>query len=188
MQEKISDRIDEKLLDKIIAVAYKDAGLYDRLIVWMNARKDQEIKRILNEYKLTASSVHSLDEEKLPDANLKDVYHKIGQREKSEPAVPFIHSFIHSFDFSKPLVSSAAIGLIIIAVASVLLFHNPQPEQKYSRAEIELAQKQFEHSLAIVGKVFQDAEEKLDTEVISKHVSKPLNKGLDFLNDYLIGG
>jgi len=188
MQEKNSNKIDEKLLDKIIAVAYKDAGLYDRLIVWMNARKDQEIKKFLNEYKLTASSVHSLDEEKLPEANLKSVYHKIGKIEKPKPAVPFIHSFIHSFDFSKPLITSAAIGLFIIAIVSVLLFYNPQPDQKYSRAEIELAQKQFEHSLAIVGKVFQDAKEKLDTEVISKHVSKPLNKGLDFLNDYLIGG
>ncbi len=69
-----------------------------------------------------------------------------------------------------------------------MLFYKPQPKPKYTKAEIELAQKQFEHSLAIVGKVFQDAEEKLDTEVISKHVSKPLNKGLDFLNDYLIGG
>ncbi len=188
MQEKSSNKIDEKLLNKIIAVAYKDAGLYDRLIVWINSIKDREIKKVLNGYKLTASSVHSLDEKKLPEASLISVYRKIGQREKSEPAVPFFHSFIHSFDFSKPLVSSAAIGLIIIAIISILLFYNPQPEQKYSRAEIELAQKQFEHSLAIVGKVFQDAEEKLDNEVISKHVSKPLNKGLDFLNDYLIGG
>ncbi len=184
MRENISNEIDEKLLDKIIAVAYGDAGLYDRLIVWMNSKNNPEIKKLLDEYKLTASSFHSLDEKKLPEANLKSVYYKIGQTEKTNPVVPFIHSF----NFSKPLVSSAVIGFIIITIVSVLLFYNPQPEQKYTKLEIELAQQQFEHSFAIVGKVFQNAEKKLKIEVISKHVSKPLNKGLIYLNDYLIGG
>jgi hypothetical protein len=188
MQENISNNIDEKLLDKIIAVAYGNAGLYDRLIIWMNSKRDLEIKNLLDEYKLTASSVHSLDEKKLPETNLKSVYHKIGQREKTKPAVPFIYSFIHSFNFSKPLVSSAAIGVIIITIVSVLLLYNPQPEQKYTKAEIELAQQQLGESFAIVNKVFQNTEKTLDADVISKHVSKPLNKGLIYLNDYLIGG
>ena len=39
MQENISNKIDEKLLDKIIAVAYNDAGIYDRMVVWINARR-----------------------------------------------------------------------------------------------------------------------------------------------------
>ncbi len=188
MRENISNKIDEKLLDKIIVVAYGDAGLYDRLIVWINARRDPAIKKLLDEYKLTASSVHSLDEKKLPEGNIKSVYHKIGQREKSRPDLPFIHSFIHPLFFSKSLVSSAAFGIIIITIVSVLLFYNPQPEQKYTRAEIELAQQQLGESLAIVNKVFQNTGKTLDAEVISKHVSKPLNKGLIYLNDYLIGG
>ncbi len=45
MQENISNKIDEKLLDKIIAVAYGDAGLYDRLVVWMNAREIRKIEK-----------------------------------------------------------------------------------------------------------------------------------------------
>ena len=188
MQEKNSNKIDEKLLDKIIAVAYSDAGLYDRMVVWINARRYPEIEKLLNEYKLTAFSAHSLDEKKLSEANLKSVYHKIGQREKTKPAVPFFHSFIHSFDFSKPLVSSAIIGFIIIIIVSVFLFYNPPPEHKYTKAEIELAQQQLGESLAIVNKVFQNTEKKIDVEVLSKHVSKPLNKGLIYLNDYLIGG
>ncbi|MEE9573380.1 MAG: hypothetical protein V3W20_10055 [Candidatus Neomarinimicrobiota bacterium] len=188
MQENISNNIDEKLLDKIIAVAYSDAGLYDRMVVWINARRDSEINSLLYEYKLTAASVHSLEEKKLTEANLKSVYYKIGQREKTKPAVPFIYSFIHSFNFSKPLVSSAAIGVIIITIVSVLLFYKPQPEQKYTKAEIELAQQQLGESFAIVNKVFQNTEKTLDADVISKHVSKPLNKGLIYLNDYLIGG
>ncbi|MFC2094614.1 hypothetical protein ACFLSH_03195 [Bacteroidota bacterium] len=184
MQENISNKIDEKLLDKIIAVAYNDAGMYDRIVVWINARRNPEIEKILNDYKLTASSLHSLEEKKLPEANLKSVYHKIGRRENPKPGVPFIHSFI----FSKPLVSYAAVGIIIVAIVSVLLFYNPQPEHNYTKAEIELAQQQLGESLAIVNKVFQNTEKTLDAEVLSKHVSKPLNKGLIYLNDYLIGG
>ncbi len=188
MQENISNNIDEKLLDKIIAVAYGNAGLYDRMVVWINAKNNPEIENLLDEYKLTASSVHSLDEKNLTEANLKSVYYKIGQEEKTKPAVPFIYSLTHSFNFSKPLVASAAIGVIIITIVSVLLFYNPQPEQKYTKAEIELAQQQLGESLAIVNKVFQNTEKTLDADVISKHVSKPLNKGLIYLNDYLIGG
>ena len=59
MRENISNNIDEKLLDKIIAVAYSDAALYDRLVVWLNSKSDPEIKKLLDEYKLTAASVHS---------------------------------------------------------------------------------------------------------------------------------
>ncbi len=188
MQEHISNKIDAKLLDKIIAVAYSDAGLYDRLVVWMKARREPEIKKMLDEYKLTASSVHSLDENKLPEANLKSVYHKIGKSENPKTVFPFIYSSIHPFFFSKPLVSSAAIGVIIITIVSVLLFYNPKPEHKYTKAEIELAQQQLGESLAIVNKVFQNTEKTLDADVISKHVSKHLNKGLIYLNDYLIGG
>ncbi|MFB3057163.1 MAG: hypothetical protein ACE1ZQ_08390, partial [Ignavibacteriaceae bacterium] len=168
--------------------AYSDAGLYDRMVVWINARRDSEIKKLMDEYKLTASSVHSLDEKKLPETNLKSVYNKIGQEEKTKPAVPFFYSFIHSFNFSKPLVSSAAIGFIIITIVSVLLFYNPSPEQKYTKAEIELAQQQLGKSLAIVNKVFYQTGKKIDAEVITKYVSKPLNKGLNLINDYLIGG
>ena len=188
MQENISNKIDEKLLDKIIAVAYSDAGLYDRMVVWINARRDSEIKKLMDEYKLTASSVHSLDEKKLLETNLKSVYNKIGQEEKTKPAVPFFYSFIHSFNFSKPLVSSAAIGVIIITIVSVLLFYNSTPEHKYTKAEIELAQQQLGESFAIVNKVFKYTENKIGVEVLSKHVSQPLNKGLIYLNEYLIGG
>ena len=188
MQEHISNNIDAKLLDKIIAVAYSDAGLYDRLVVWINARRDPEIKRMLDEYKLTASSVHSLDEKKLPEANLKSVYHKIGKSENPKTVFPFLYTSIHPFFFSKPLVSSAAIGVIIITIVSVLLFYNPQPEHKYTKAEIELAQQQLGESLAIVNKVFHQTSKKIDEEVITRYVIKPLNKGLNLINDYLIGG
>ncbi len=183
MQENISNKIDEKLLDKIIAVAYGDAGLYDRMVVWIISKREPEIEKLLAEYKLTAKSVHQLVETELPESSLSSVRQRIAGKTQND----FIGSIIYSFA-SKPLLSAGAVGIIIITIFSVLLFYNPAPEQKYTKAEIELARKQLGESLAIVNKVFQNTEKTLDAEVISKHVSKPLNKGLIYLNDYLIGG
>jgi hypothetical protein len=183
MRENISNKIDEKLLDKIIAVAYGDAGWYDRFVIWMNARRTPGIEKILAEYKLTAKSVHHLIETDLPESTLNSVRQRIIRKSQND----FIGSIIYSFA-SKPLLSASTVGIIIITIVSVLLFYKPQPEQKYTKAEIELAQQQLGESFAIVNKVFQNTEKTLDADVISKHVSKPLNKGLIYLNDYLIGG
>jgi hypothetical protein len=183
MQENISNKIDEKLLDKIVAFAYGDAGLYDRLIVWMNARKDPEIEKLLAEYRLTAKSVHQIVETELPESAISSVR----QRTIAKPKNDFFSSIIYSFA-SKPLLSASTAGIIIVAIVSVFIFYNPPPEQKYTKAEIELAQQQLGESLAIVNKVFQNTEKKIGVEVLSKHVSEPLNKGLIYLNDYLIGG
>jgi hypothetical protein len=183
MLEKSSNKIDEKLLDKIIAVAYNDAGLYDRMVVWIKARRYPEIKKLLDEYKLTASAVHSLDEKNLSDSMVNSIKQRTNGKSNSD----FIGSIIYSFA-SKPLLSASTAGIIILAIVSVLLFYNPPLQQKYTKAEIELAQRQLGESLAIVNKVFQNTEIKIDIDVLSKHVSKPLNKGLIYLNDYLIGG
>jgi len=183
MQEKSSNKIDEKMLDKIIAVAYSDAEMYDRIVVWMNARRYPEIEKMLAEYKLTAKSVHQLIETDLLVSTLSSVR----QRTTGKSQNNFIGSIIYSFA-SKPLLSASTVGIIIITIVSVLLVYNPPPEQKYSKAEIEFAQKQLGESLAIVNKVFHQTRKKIDAEVITKYVSKPLNKGLNLINDYLIGG
>lgn len=183
MQENISNKIDEKLLDKIIAVAYSDAGLYDRMVVWINARRYPEIEKLLSEYKLTSKSVHQLVETELPESTLSSVRQRTSRKSQGD----FIGSIIYSFA-SKPLLSASTAGIMIVVIVSVLFFYNPPPEHKYTKAEIELAQQQLRESLAIVNKVFQNTEMKIDVEVLSKHVSKPLNKGLIYLNDYLIGG
>ena len=183
MQENISNSIDEKLLDKIIAVAYSDAGLYDRMVVWINAMRYPEVEKMLAEYKITAKSVHHLVESELPESTISSVRQRTDGKQQND----FFGSMIYSFA-SKPLLSASIAGIIILTIVSVLFFYNPPPEQKYTKAEIELAQQQLGESLAIVNKVFQNTEIKIDEEVLSKHVSKPLNKGLIYLNDYLIGG
>jgi len=142
-----------------------------------------EVEKMLSEYKLTAKSVHQIAQSELPESIISSIRQQIKGKQNSN----LIGSIIYSFA-SKPLLSVSMAGIIILVIISVLLFFNPTPEHKYTKAEIELAQQQLGTSLAIVNKVFRKTEIKIDTEVLSKHVSKPLNKGLIFLNDYLIGG
>ena len=184
MQKSNSNKIEEPLLGKIIAVAYGDAGLIDKMIIHRLARKDALVNKLLNEYRVTANSVHKIQGIELP-VNISDRVRSRISRESNPNAVGL---FIYSGLFARPILSTAVAFVLIFGIVGIFLFNKPATEYKYSKMELELAQQQFEQSIAIVGKVFQQAEKKLEVEVISKHVSKPLNTGLIYLNDYLIGG
>ncbi len=44
MQDKKLNDISEEILDKIIAVAYKDASLKERISIYFLAKKNPEVK------------------------------------------------------------------------------------------------------------------------------------------------
>ena len=184
MQKNNLNKIEDPLLGKIIAVAYGDAGLMDKMIIYRLARKDALVKKLLNEYRVTANSVHKIQKIELP-AKVSD---RVRSRISGESNHNAVGLFIYSRLFARPILSSAVALALMIGIVGIFLFNKPATEYKYSKMELELAQQQFEQSIAIVGKVFKQAEKKLEVDVISKHVSKPLNKGLNYLNDYLIGG
>ncbi|MHA2167976.1 MAG: hypothetical protein ACXAAT_19190 [Candidatus Hodarchaeales archaeon] len=175
--------MDEKLLDKIIAVAYGDAGLFDKFIIYRKAKKNSCVKQLLNEHKLTANSVHNLKDIELPESTIYSVQDKMKYKSKND----FFGSVIYSGFLRKPILSAGAIGIVVLIV-SILIFYQPQPEPTFTKAEIEFAQKQLEESISIVNKVFSKAEHQFDSEVLSNHVSKQLNKGFYLINDLLIGG
>jgi hypothetical protein len=90
--------------------------------------------------------------------------------------------------FGKKAIPVAALGIVVILIVSFFVFREPAPAHKYSKAEIELAEKQFEQSLAIVGKAFENAEKNFSDEVLSKQVNKNLNRGYYLVNNILTGG
>jgi hypothetical protein len=184
MQKNNSVKVEESLLDKIISVAYGDAGLIDTLSIHRMAKKDPLVKELLNEYKTTAASVHNINETELPASISNEVKAKLGKESKSNP----LGSFIYARLFARPILSTGIAGILIISLVGILLFNEPAPEYAYTKVEIELAQKQLRESIAIVNKVFRKAETELDTEVMPKHVGKQVNKSFNLLNDLLIGG
>jgi len=179
-----SVNINPKLIDKIINVAYGDASISERMIVNWKAFRNDEVRRILDEYKTTANSVHSIRKEELPEYVIESVRRRIEFENESENLI----SKIYFVFFRKPIFSAAIVGMFVLALVSVLIFKQPATTSKYSKTEIELAQQQLGESIAIVNKVFTKAEQKLDKEIIYDRVSKQLNKGLNLVNEYLIGG
>lgn len=181
---KNSINIDEKMYDKIIAVAYNDASLTDRFIVYRMAKRNSDVKKILEEYKRTANALRNIKPDELPDTVIDSVNSKI-ENSKSEN---LLGSLIYSKIVARPLLSSSIVGLIILGLSALLFFNQPQPSKQYSKAEIELAQKQLSESLAIVNRVFKNAEQQLDKKVVPNIINKNIDKGFNLINDLLIGG
>ena len=179
-----SVNINPKLINKIINVAYGDASITERMIVNWKASRNDEIRKILEEYKATAKSVHNMERENLPEYVIESVRRRIEFENESENLISKIYFAL----FSKPIFSASVVSIFVLAIVSIFLFRQPTDTAKYSKAEIELAQQQLGESIAIVNKVFNKAEQKLDKEIINDRVSKQLNKGLNLVNEYLIGG
>jgi len=178
------DNINPELIDKIIKVAYGDASIAERLIVNWKAARNDEVRKVLEEYKTTANSVHNINKEELPDYVIESINRRIEIENESESLISKVYFTL----FSKPIFSTAVVSIFALAIISFFLFRQPATTYKYSKAEIELAQRQLGESIAIVNKVFNKVEQKLDKEIINDRVNKQLNKGLNLVNEYLIGG
>ena len=174
MQDKKLNNIDEEILDKIIAVAYKDAPVTDRIRIYLLAKKNPEVKKILNEYRQTAGNVKKIPLEECPDSVIKSLETKTGKENKS---------FI-----IKPAYAFAITVLVLSTLVFVLLNQNKEKEQVYSKAEIENAELQVKTSLAILNKVFKKTENLIREDILPKRVGKPVHKSLSIINEVLIGG
>lgn len=174
--------ISEELLEKIISSAYDDAGYFQKIRIKILALKHKEIAGIYNEYKKTAEAVHHLNE-KAPEKVIENVYKKIELKDDNNFLIK-----IYSFFFGRPLLTSAALGIVILAISFLMITKNPEPEVLYTKAEIELAEKQVKESLAIVGKVFKKTQNILEEDILHDKVSKPVNKSINVLNKLFVGG
>ncbi len=174
MQDKKLNNIDEEILDKIIAVAYKDASLNDRISIYLLAKRNPEVKRLLNEYMETAGNVKKVPLEECPDSVIKSLEIKTGKEKKS---------FV-----IKPAYAFAIIVLFVSALVFVLLNQNKEKEQVYSKAEVAHAEMQVKTSLAILNKVFKKTESLIEDDILPKRIGKPVQKSFSIINEVLIGG
>ncbi len=173
--------INKDLEEKIIAVAYGNSSIIDKIKIWFLSLKNQQVKILLNDYKTTANAVHQIDEEKFPDKVLAAVNNKIDFENEAGQMFSFFNT--------KLAVVGSLITIICFAIIFYFTFFNQSSTNtKYSEAEIELAQKQARESLEIVAKVFRRTEANLDRDILTKKISKPLNEGLSIVSDYVTGG
>lgn len=187
MQKKESNSLNQKLIDKIINVAYGDAGFFDLVYVHFKSISNNEIKSLLDESRKTAKKVHNIKLEEVPNYVSEKINNITGGINKKDSVFSRISSGFFYF-FENKAVPATVFGLIFIVVISFFVLKEQTPTYKYSKAEIELAQKQFKQSLAIVGRTFQKAEQSFNKEVLQNQINKNLNRGYFLVNNILIGG
>lgn len=179
MKRKKSFEIKGKLIDKIISVAYGDANIFDKLDVYIKARSNDEVKRLLDSYRATAEEVRQIGEEEYEDRSINFRGTQNGIIEESYNS--FITDFL-TIIFSRSKASLTVTIFIIIAVVVTLLVNRPQ-ERNYTRQEIETADRQARKALAIVGKIFNQTQSTLEKEVLSERVAKPIREGIGIVNN-----
>jgi len=175
-QQKI---IDDKYLDKIISAAYGDSGIWDKIKIYRDAKRYPEVKKLLDEYRATSDEVKNFANVKCPDDLLNKAEKEIFNSER-KPA-----NF--SMVFRKPVFSSAAL-VIILVIAALLIFKQPNHENKYSKAEVLTAELQVKESLGLVGKIFKKTQNTISYDVLDKQVVPPIKKGMNVVNNLLNGG
>jgi len=177
MNYKKSSKTSEELLEKIIATAYGNASLFDKIKIHNLARRYPDVKILLDEYKETASGVHSISKEEYPHSVSKIFRENTGfeQNKKS------IFADIYAIIFSKPFVSAATTAILIIAVI-ISMFINNNMYNGYSLQDIERANRETKQALLIVSNIFNKTEKSLREEIITKHVSKPIKEGINEVN------
>ena len=187
MQVKESNKFDQKLIDRIIKVAYGDAGIIEWFYIRFRALTNNEINSLLEEHKKTANAVHNLKQEVVPEHIIKKVTDYTNSFNQRKPVVSLISYGLFTLR-NKKAIPATVLGILIAIIFSFLLLTEPVQTSKYSKAEIELAEKQLKQSLAIVGKAFQKAENDFSNEILNKQVNKNLNRGYYLVNNILIGG
>ncbi len=182
---KQQHNINDEFLDTIISVAYGDAKLSEKIRVHLAARKDPRVKELLNDYKSTAESLALLREEKCPEyiVNTADKVTGTGEQKAGSAWIETL-----GFFFKRPVLSASAAVVVIAILVSVLLIRQPDVQPAYSQAQVELAQKQVEESLGMVGKVFKETKYTLATQILLKKVSPPLHESFTIINDLFKGG
>jgi hypothetical protein len=170
--------MNDKLLEKIISVAYGESNLIKKIKIRRLANKNPEVKELLENYKRTASEVHKLKEEECPEELLTGIKNKTFNVVKRSNTIT---ADFFSIIYRRPLVS-AATTIIILVIMLLGIFHNETVQYQYTSAEIALADKQAKQALAIVGKVFNQTNITLKEEVLNSRVAKPIQESMEIVN------
>lgn len=181
MSRKKQFELSEKMKNKIIAAAYKDASWPDRIRVWRLVSKNEEAKTLFESYRATADAVSKLSEEECPSSVIKTVE----EQTKKTISNNFITD-LYLVVFARPAISLAMIFVIISAITFGII-RNQTVEYEFSQAEVIEADKQAQQALAIVGNIFKQTKTTLENDVLGDKVAKPLNKGFGILNNIFEG-
>lgn len=176
--------MDEKLVNRIICVAYGEASLWERLKIYKLAKQNQKVDSLLKEHSRIAQQAHCVKIDSCPNEVLNNIKQITQSKQIKERSLFFD---LYSFVFSRPAIAGAIFSLFIVALISTLLFKRPEIHQQYSKQEIEVADKQVKHSLALISGVFKKTSLTVENDILTDRVSKPIKESINFVNEFIQG-
>jgi hypothetical protein len=176
--------VNDKLLNRIISVAYGDATFLENVKIARLARRDQEVKSVLEEYRKVANKTHGLNLEDCPNEVIKSVKLLSNSNSKKDTSLLFD---LYSFLFRRPAVSAAIFSVFVLALISTFIIKRPEIHQQYSQREIIQADVEVKHSLALIAEVFKKTSLTVEKDILTDRVSKPIKESLYIVNDYIQG-
>ena len=182
MKSRKYNQINEEMITKIISVAYGDASIKDRAIVFFASRQNDEVSLLLDDYRKTARSVHSIQPEECPEELLNITTQSLGMKNNREKS--FWLDLYTAF-FARPLVSAAATVIVLAVIMMSLLFYKPDYQNGYSKEEIELANKQVKYALSMVKNALTKSNKILTEDILKNKVAKPIGEGINYVNTLL---
>lgn len=176
--------MNEKLLNRIISVAYNDANLLEKYRIYRLALKDPKIKSVLDEYKKVANQSHKIAPDYCPDKLIDNAAQMTKVKANPEKSLFFD---LYTFIFNRPVISAAILSLFILALVSTFIFERHEIHNQYTRQEIEKADKQVKHSLALIANVFKETTTTVEEDILTERVSKPIVESFNLVNEYFKG-
>lgn len=174
----------EEMIDKIISVAYGDASLQDKILIYLRSFKEKEVKKVLLEHKQIARKTQNLQAEQLPDRVVNEVKNNI---KKNNFGVNSILTDMISVIYRKPILIGVTVTAIFLAIVSTFVIDRPEIKEHYTKQEIELADEQVRESLNLVVQVLNKTKTTLEKDVLEHRVTRPIQKSIFLVDDYLTG-
>ena len=181
---KRSNHISDEFTDKIISVAYGDAGFFDKRKVRKAAESNPEVSKLLEEYRETAGVLEMIKRERCPDEVVASAEQKTGVDVRH---ISFWQRYFGILAY-RPAVPIAAAVMVTALFVSILINENSKVDQRFTQAQVLTAERQVKESLAIIGRVFNITEDQLQNEIIKKQVVPPLRQSISIVNDLFLGG
>ena len=175
--------MNDEILGKIIGAADGSAGLKDRLFVKNLVKTNAEVARLFNEYLQTSREVHHIKPNECPVELMETL--KINSGGKSDRSV---WSDLYALIFTKPAYSFSVAVFSLFVIMSAVMMNRSQPEQYFSAAQIRTADDQAKKALVFVSSLFKQSSKTVTNDILLEHVSRPLNDGLNVVNELFIEG
>lgn len=176
--------MDDKILNKIISVAYNDACWFDKIKIYLLSKNNPEVKKLLEDYKANSKLVKQIKVENCPETLIESASKLTNATVIKEKSL--IYDF-YCFLFGRPLIAVSILTILLAAIITSFLFKRPEIQQNYTKEEIILAEAQAKHSLTIVTSIFKKTKRTVEKDVLTNRVSKPIKQTFNLVNEFFIG-